>query len=180
VSPRLEPRAEPDLSRGAWAFAIEEKGSGLGEIEVLINGVPQSGTWDGQALRWEPTNGSYGETQVEVRVRDRAGNESVWRTKGVSLPQNIGLEANYPNPFNPETLIPFVVSPQAGQVRLAIFNATGQMVRELLNSEQIAPGRHEAVWDGRDANGSKVSSGVYLYRLQVGDKALVRRMTLIK
>ena len=180
VSPRLEPRAEPDLSRGAWAFAIEEKGSGLGEIEVLINGVPQSVTWDGQALRWEPTNGSYGETEVEVRVRDRAGNESVWRTKGVALPQHIGLEANYPNPFNPETMIPFVVSPQAGQVRLSIFNATGQMVRELLNLEQVAPGRHEAVWDGRDATGSKVSSGVYLYRLQVGDKALVRRMTLIK
>ena len=178
VPPRLIPKAEPDFIRGIWAIEIEEKGSGLGVIEVSINGRLQPGIWDGQALHWEPTNALHGE--VEVRVRDRAGNVSVWRAKGAALPLGFGLEPNYPNPFNPETVIPLVVSPKVGSVRLAIFNSTGQMVRELLNSESMSPGRHEVVWDGRDTNGFKVSSGVYIYRLQFGEKALVRRMLLLK
>ena len=104
----------------------------------------------------------------------------MWHAKGAALPLRVGLEPNYPNPFNPETVIPFIVSPQVGSVRLTIFNATGQMVRELLNREQMSLGRHEVVWDGRDMNGFKVSSGVYIYRLQAGKKDLVRRMTLLK
>ena len=104
----------------------------------------------------------------------------MWRDRGVALPLRIVLEPNYPNPFNPETVIPFVVPLQVSSVQLAIFNATGQMVRELLIGDRMLPGRYEVVWDGRDANGSKVSSGVYIYRLQVGEKALVRLMTLLK
>ena len=178
VSPRLIPKAEPNFSRGVWAIEIEEKGSGLGVIEVRIDGRLQPGIWDGQFLRWEPTNALHGE--IEVLVSDRAGNVSMWRAKGTALPLRVGLEPNYPNPFNPKTVIPFVVSPQVGSVRLVIFNATGQMVRELLNRGQMSPGRHEVVWDGRDTNGFKVSSGVYIYRLQAGEKDLVRRMTLLK
>ena len=98
----------------------------------MADSSPVSGM--GKRCAGEPTHALHGE--VEVRVRDRAGNVSVWRAKGAALPLRVGLEPNYPNPFNPETVIPFIVSPQVGSVRLAIFNATGQMVRELLNGEQ--------------------------------------------
>ena len=79
-----------------------------------------------------------------------------------------------------DLVIPFVVPARAQAVNLAVYNGVGQMVRELLNNAVMAPGRHEIVWDGRDANGSTVSSGVYIYRLQTDEITSVRRMTLLK
>ncbi len=67
----------------------------------------------------------------------------------------------------------------AGHVRLAIYNVGGQLVRELVDEEAHA-GSHTVAWDGHDDVGRKVASGVYLYRLQAGSTALVRRMTLVR
>jgi hypothetical protein len=89
------------------------------------------------------------------------------------------LHANYPNPFNPSTTISFDL-PAAGIASLSIYNLRGQLVKTLLDRSQQASGRHFLNWDGNDALGRKVSSGVYLYRLTFDGQIQTRRMLMMK
>ncbi|HEV2122355.1 MAG TPA: alginate lyase family protein, partial [Chloroflexota bacterium] len=77
------------------------------------------------------------------------------------VPTEFKLDSNYPNPFNPTTTITYHL-PEATHVTLAVYNVAGQRVAQLVSSEQGA-GVHQAVWDGRDASGVPVASGLYLY-----------------
>ena len=86
--------------------------------------------------------------------------------------------ANYPNPFNPETKIVFDL-PEAGQVKLEIYNIKGQKVKTLLDC-YMSPGRSEMLWNSKDNNGKRVSSGVYFYKLQTPKKSLTKKMLLLK
>ncbi len=94
------------------------------------------------------------------------------------LPDRFGLDQNAPNPFNPATVIGYQLA-EAGSVRLAVYNLLGQEVRVLVN-ETMAAGSFTAAWDGTDALGRDVASGVYLYRIQAGDFSASRRMLLLK
>ena len=99
------------------------------------------------------------------------------------LPAQAALLANYPNPFNPETWIPFQLHTLAS-VRLSIYDVRGALVREI-DLGQRAAGRYltragAVHWDGRDQMGQRVASGMYLYRLQAGPIAQVRKMLLVK
>ena len=94
------------------------------------------------------------------------------------LPDQYGLNRNAPNPFNPSTLIGYQL-PEAGLVRLAIYNLLGQEVRVLVNETKEA-GSFTATWDGTDALGRRVASGVYLYRIHAGEFSASRRMLLLK
>ena len=91
------------------------------------------------------------------------------------------LLQNAPNPFNASTvisfLIPFRLANEA--TRLSIYNLTGQLVRVLQLETQQA-GEHTLSWDGRDDYGREVASGVYIYRLDVGEWAVHRRMLLLR
>jgi flagellar hook assembly protein FlgD len=75
------------------------------------------------------------------------------------------LFQNYPNPFNPQTTIRFAL-PEAGRVRLRIFNLLGQQACELID-EDLDAGYRQVTWDGRSDRGEQVSSGVYAYTLEV-------------
>jgi hypothetical protein len=88
------------------------------------------------------------------------------------------LERNFPNPFNPETMIKFNLA-KASKVSLNIYNVLGQVVRTLVN-EELPAGIHSIVWDGKNAQGSDVSSGVYFYRIKAGDFESTMRMTLLR
>ena len=88
------------------------------------------------------------------------------------------LYQNHPNPFNPTTTISFVL-PERARAKLAIYDVAGRHVRTLVD-EVRAGGLNEARWDGRDATGNPVSSGVYLYRLVAGSQTLTKKMTLLK
>ena len=96
----------------------------------------------------------------------------------VLYPTTFSLAQNMPNPFNPLTTIRFSV-PAEEHVRLAIYNQAGQLVRTLVNSTFQA-GHHRVSWNGKDAVGRNVASGIYLYRLRSNSGVLVRRMTLIR
>jgi len=88
------------------------------------------------------------------------------------------LWAACPNPFNPRTTIRFDL-PAAGNVRLAVYDVAGRLVRVLVEEEMVA-GSQEAVWDGRDATGRAAPSGNYLARLVAGGKVEAVRLSLVR
>ena len=88
---------------------------------------------------------------------------------------NVGVA---PNPFNPRTTISFDL-PQAGAVRLAVFDVSGRRVRTLID-DVVAPGSHAVVWDGRDEAAREVGSGIYFARLDSGGRVQVMRMGLVR
>lgn len=93
-------------------------------------------------------------------------------------PFSASLGQNHPNPFNPATTIRYSLG-DAVNVRLAIYNILGQEVRLLVQQFQAA-GNYTVVWDGRDAAGRQVSTGMYVYRLQAGADVVTRKMLLTK
>jgi spore coat protein A len=88
------------------------------------------------------------------------------------------LSQNYPNPFNPATQISFQLD-KPGFAELKIYNVLGQEIRTLASGDYPA-GEHVVAWDGKDARGGVVSSGMYFYRLFAGDQAQMRKMMLIR
>jgi hypothetical protein len=88
------------------------------------------------------------------------------------------LKQNHPNPFNPKTMIAYQLQ-TAGDVQLKIYNLNGQEVKTLI-SEFQAPGEFQIEWNGIDNSGGKVSSGIYLYRLQIDNYILTKKMTLMQ
>lgn len=94
------------------------------------------------------------------------------------LPTAHRLLANVPNPFNPTTRIQYELA-NSERAQLEILDAAGRHVRTLLNA-RVEPGRHEVEWNGQDANGRRVASGVYFYRLRAGSFVSTRRMVLLK
>ena len=88
------------------------------------------------------------------------------------------LNQNAPNPFNSQTRINYQLA-KPSNVSLKIYNITGQLVKTLVNDNQT-PGYYSANWDGKDGNGTKAASGIYIYRLQAGDYVNTRKMVIIK
>lgn len=97
------------------------------------------------------------------------------------LPKTFVLEQNYPNPFNPETRLVFYVPPGKEQQRvlIKIYDLLGRLVAVLFDRE-VAPGRYEVVWNGKDLLGRDLPSGTYLYRLEAGEVVMAKRMTLVR
>ena len=113
------------------------------------------------------------------------------RNAFLSLQLNVGdvqpkdtiLAQNFPNPFNPETWIPYQLSKPA-DVSISIHNIAGQLVRTLdLGLHPVGSYMTPATaayWDGKNAVGERVSSGIYFYTLQTADFAATRRMVILK
>ena len=99
------------------------------------------------------------------------------------LPKETTLLPNYPNPFNPETWMPYRLAEPA-DVTLTIYDTKGETVRQLDLGHQPAgyyTDRTKAVyWNGRNATGEQVASGVYFYHLSAGDYSATRRMVILK
>lgn len=94
-------------------------------------------------------------------------------------PIKVVLGQNFPNPFNPETTIPYAL-PEDGRITLVIYNALGQAVRTLVDGN-VPADSYSVRWDSRDDAGRIVSSGVYFYRLTAAGKhKLVQKMILLK
>ena len=93
------------------------------------------------------------------------------------LPSEVALGPNYPNPFNPSTIIPYQLS-ASSPVRLEVFNVLGQRVATLVDDAQEA-GTYRAGWDGTDALGRAAASGVYFYRLTVAGVHRTGKMVLL-
>ena len=98
-------------------------------------------------------------------------------------PKETALLPNYPNPFNPETWIPYQLA-QSADVKLTIYDLQGRVVRDLDLGHQRA-GMYQsksraAYWDGRNAQGESVASGIYFYTLKAGDFTATRKLLIRK
>ncbi len=123
-----------------------------------------------------------------IRHRVRVG--EVERAYGVVelrigdvIPSRTCLLPNYPNPFNPETWIPFRLA-EGGEVRIRIYDLQGRLVKEL-NLGRLGPGSYinkakAAYWDGRSDQGEQVASGVYVCQMVAGEKTFVRKMVILR
>ena len=132
-----------------------------------------------------PKRVAIGPEGADMWVTDQTGlyrifstDPSDWEAAKATLPVASGLEPNYPNPFNSSTQISYRLS-TSGPVRLVIYNVLGQPVRTLVDAIQAADA-YQVPWDGRDHSGARVANGVYLYRLQAGAIARVRKMLVLE
>jgi hypothetical protein len=159
-------------------------------VPVLEGRYPLPGT-GGEVLAGD-VNGD-GATELVVlgrSVEGGPGGAFVFLNQGVpaataiaaetgTTPSTLALGANYPNPFNPATTIPFMVPAEAGDADLTIYNVLGQPVRQVWTGP-LAAGEHQLTWDGRDTQGQPVAAGVYVYRLQVDDQTRIRKMVKLE
>jgi len=99
------------------------------------------------------------------------------------LPETSLLLPNYPNPFNPETWIPYQLAHEA-PVTISLYNTKGQLIRTLHFGNRKAgiyvTKERAAYWDGKDSLGQSVASGVYYYSLKAGEFAATRKMVIMK
>jgi hypothetical protein len=112
-------------------------------------------------IRARDSNGYTESNYVQIHI-DGGGNGAV--DDEDEMPKTYALMQNYPNPFNPETLIPYEL-PAESDLVISVHNALGQEIVQLWNHRQVA-GRHEISWQGRDAFGNPVPSGVYFVRMK--------------
>ncbi len=101
-----------------------------------------------------------------------------WKLATNVIPQEFLLYSNFPNPFNPETIIKYDV-PSQSQVSVKIFNILGQEVATLVD-EVKQPGRYEVVWRGTNSSGQQMSTGVYLCVMKAGNYSGAVKMSLLK
>ncbi|MDD2331595.1 MAG: FlgD immunoglobulin-like domain containing protein [Candidatus Cloacimonetes bacterium] len=108
----------------------------------------------------------------------KAQNPSMSKPDEGQLPvPNLAL-GNYPNPFNPNTTISFIL-PQAQTAKLNIYNLKGQLTKTL-HQGKLSKGKHEFSWNGTDQNGSPAASGVYFLRLETGGNSYQSKMLMLK
>ncbi len=136
-------------------------------IRIRFDGNPeQLAADDGNRVTFN--NFSLGSTKEEIQdtyVDDTEG--------GSSVPRAISLDPNYPNPFNPQTVIGFAI-PEQSRVRLAVYDVLGREIAILVD-EMLNAGRHSITWDAGNH-----SSGLYVYRMEAGGTTLSGAMMLIK
>jgi len=159
----------------SW-LEVEKQGGVVapGETEDLMLNFQSFGKEEGtfEADLILSTNDPAAQTKtipVRLNVNNTVSNE-----EDPEIPREIKLEQNFPNPFNPSTIINFELN-RAANVFLEVYNVVGQKVATLLNDETRSAGRHTISFDG-----SSLSSGIYIYRLVTPQESLTKRMTLIK
>ena len=119
----------------------------------------------------------------KISATDDAWQESEYLAPEVTdvetPPARFALYQNLPNPFNPTTTIMFEVPTSSGHVKLSVYDVSGRLLR-VLRDKHYEAGRYEAEWNGRDARGQVLPSGVYFYRLDAEDFGETKKMVLVK
>jgi len=163
----------PVLGDGASNMELKYGING-NELNVLVFDLGNDAILAGQHnLVSIPVNGDI--KLVEVDAADFNGNMVNMFTR--ELPSKFALEQNYPNPFNPTTSIKLAL-PIASDYSVTIFNVAGQVVRTY--SGYANAGVVTIEWDGRDASGSQVASGMYFYKAVASQFSATKKMVLMK
>lgn len=181
----------PERVGSASAVNLYYRNNGNGRVTaVLLRNPFQENSkipaGNGSILRIPVTGLAEGATpnaRIDAaKLADQDANKI--EVSGVSpLPRSFALEQNYPNPFNAATVITFSLDDASAariDTKLSIFNVLGQKIKTLHDGELPAQGSFSYTWDGTDNEGNGVASGVYFYRLTMGDKHESRKMVLLK
>ena len=156
----------------------------LGEI-TGIPGAPSTLAISRMGLDPVMIRGWITQAQIENdgSLAFQQGIANLQRLLAMSIPERTALLTNYPNPFNPETWIPYQLSEPA-EVTLRIYAVSGALVRTLNLGHQPAGIYHQrsraAYWNGKNELGESVASGVYFYTLTTGDFTATRKMLIMK
>jgi len=147
-------------------------------------GTLASGSFDGTILLWDLRRTTTWGDIKRTAVVDGAIQPLELSPSTLDLTATeTALLANYPNPFNPETWIPYRLA-EGAFVTLTIYDLSGQVVRTLDVGRQNAStyeNRSKAIyWDGRNELGQRAASGVYFYHLSAGDYSATRKMLILK
>ncbi|HZW39778.1 MAG TPA: DUF3160 domain-containing protein [Ignavibacteriaceae bacterium] len=194
---------------GGWLGNVMHVGTGPHNLGVFIADIPGSGNvafvgpvssyYEYTTINllrltdqeWDQTylNASLRPNWTNIYLADSTGNS---RGEGLSLitsvkpdeniiPKGYLTAANYPNPFNPSTIIVFNIPPELSnsQVVLNIYNVQGELINTLVR-ENLPSGNYAVRWEGNNFNDQKVTSGVYIYNLKAGEKQFSGKMTLLK
>ena len=163
---------------GFMVTATDGEVSGGGGVDTFRIKIWESATedlvYDNQMGDGDDGNATDAIEGGSITIHNGAG-----AAKLASGPEAVtfGVE-NYPNPFNPSTTIRYSL-PEASEVRLTVYNVQGQQIRNLVSGQQEA-GVYSVQWDGHDAVGRQVATGLYLYRLQAGQNVAIRKMVFAK
>ena len=171
-------------------FAVDTAGEGLYYTKNPLSPgshilrTDPSGSESAIAVYYEGIRGTF-ITAIDISLAAVAAapvNTSLAAPQAAT-PEQTGLLANYPNPFNPETWIPYQLA-KPSDVRITIYDTRGVVVRKLELGHQ-PPGFYTdrsraAYWDGRNALGERVASGLYFYQLEADNVSLTRKMLILK
>ena len=183
----VEASRRSSRSRGTPSPLFVQR-QGEGRVAVAFaSGRPMGGSDARVDVTFEASRAISEPTESAIRATHLRLNRSLIDTGFVYQfriePYRNRLMANYPNPFNPETWIPFELA-EAADVTIRIYDLAGSRVRTLelgaLPTGEYVGRERAAYWDGQNTHGERVSSGVYVYELAAGEYRSLRRMVVMK
>jgi hypothetical protein len=164
-----------------FSITVEDPDNGMNSLDIkwYVNGDLYQSGGDGFSIPFEKA-GVY---EIIAVVSDGYDEDSVtWSVTQTGISENIPVSTrlynNYPNPFNPSTVIMFDIASDKF-ASLNIYNSYGQIVRSLVGSK-LQPGSYKIVWDGKDEHGSALSSGIYYYTLRSENYSKTNKMLMFK
>jgi hypothetical protein len=176
-----------ETEKDSYRWLIQRKESG-GEYTTI-------GTMDAQGNASHPTDYRYEDRTIDFGKRyfyklveiDISGNSTNFGPLFVDLstsefiPKKMYVNQNFPNPFARMTSIKFGIPIQNKNdiAKLVVYDVTGRIIKTLV-SEKLGPGHYLYTWNGRNNNGKQVTSGVYFYRLNIGDKQAIKKMLYMR
>ena len=179
--------ALPSVSLSVDNIAQYTFGSTAGMVADVQDWLDNPGSNFGWLIRGDESEAGTGR-RFDSRSNPTPGNRPVLKVGYTvvtsaedvpgQLPQDFALSQNYPNPFNPSTSIDYTL-PVSSDVLIEVFNVLGQPITTLLQGIRPA-GSYTVTWQGGDAFGNAVSSGIYFYRIAAGDYTMTRKMLLLK
>jgi hypothetical protein len=173
--PPLPPTGVFDVRFGSGRVAEDMSSSGQ-TIEMRGVVYPVTVRVEGMDIRLQDVTGNGMNTMLKsgksVTISDSRIDKLM--VSGETIPTVYALEQNYPNPFNPSTVIEFSLPEDVSNVKLSIYNALGEKVAELVNTNLTA-GRYSYTW-----NAQNVATGMYIYELRTDKFVSVKKMLLLK
>jgi hypothetical protein len=167
-------------------FGTLRGGSGSADICIAALGTdtPLLAKATGEIARFTVAQGEKPAvvrfTAIDLRNLDNRKTDVVMADKYEApfVPKATALMQNFPNPFNPTTVLTYDVA-TGGQVTIQVFDVSGRLIRTLLNARKEI-GRHQVEWNGKDASGSTVPSGIYFYRMKTSGFDVTKKMILVR